>query len=360
MHNIPNKIMKQITKAMKRPEGKLEFKFTCEELFNSNVSNIKIFEVVTGAQIFILERDKNMTINFYHSSPGTGTRIATINLEDLPETNRMSYAITWNETKIYLYVHPLVEGYELIKSEGDVADKSYQVDRNGNIIQLGDEGIEIMRPQIIMEGEKVLEPTAINSWQDTLKAIDILKTGKSDEGYIYEVVVCNYIISSLVTGFETYSKKRFIELEKEGINPNIDDLIDRIFSSYEKNEIDLPNKLKVKAEEKSVSHLEIIAQEKINFQNFDECKKAFNKAYNLRFGDIIEDTNKINELRQFIKYRHKIIHVSPLETILNNNNPSEDTVFSSKDLASEAIDIFSFMINKIHNASLKLRNEDNS
>jgi hypothetical protein len=360
MHNIPDNIMKQITEAMKRPEGTLEFKFTCEELFNPNISKIKIFEVVTGAQIFILERDKNMTINFYHSSPGTSTRVATINLENIPETNKMSYAITWNEREINLYVHPLVEGYELIKSEGNVANKSFQVDRNGNIIQLGDEGVEIMQPQIIVGGEKILDPTAINSWQDTLRAIDILKTGKSDEGYIYEVVVCNFIISSLVTGFETYSKKRFIELEKEGINPNIDELIDRIFSSYEKNEIDLPNKLKEKAEEKGVSYLEIIAQEKINFQNFDECKRAFNKAYNLIFGNIIEDTNKINELRQFIKYRHRIVHVSPLETILNNNNPSEDPIFSNEDLTSEAINVFSYMINQIHNASLKLRNEDNS
>ncbi|RCW48719.1 hypothetical protein DFR80_1673 [Halanaerobium sp. ST460_2HS_T2] len=356
MHNIPKNIMNEIKKAMKRPEGTVEFKYECEDIFNPSVAKIIIFEIISGNQLFILERNREMNIVFYHSSPGAGTRATLIKLDRVPKVSKMSYVFTWNHEEINLYIHPLIENYDLIVSKETTPDVKFRVSKDGSVIRLGNKGIDIMQTKIRSGGKKILDPTAIESWNDTLKAIEILKSAQSDKGYMYDVVVSNFIISSLVTGFETYGKTRFIELEKEGIEPNIEELENRVFSSYEK-EIDLPEKYKDKSTRENISYIEIIAQEKINFQNFNECKRAFNKAYGLVFGEIIHNTNKINELKKIINYRHRIIHVSPLITMLNENKvPEEEPVFSNDSLSTEAVEVFKYIVDQIHTASLKLRN----
>lgn len=86
---------------------------------------------------------------------------------------------------------------------------------------------------MFFDGKPVLEPTAIETWQNTIQGVRLLQKGKSDEGYIFEVLICNLVIATLVTGFETYCKTRFIELEKEGIKPNLENLISMVFSQRE-------------------------------------------------------------------------------------------------------------------------------
>ena len=64
-------------------------------------------------------------------------------------------------------------------------------------------------------GKPILQPTAIDAWKETIKATEILGTGKSDQGYIFETAVTNLTLAVLVTGFEAFTKKRFLEIEQE-------------------------------------------------------------------------------------------------------------------------------------------------
>lgn len=79
-----------------------------------------------------------------------------------------------------------------------------------------------------------MQPTAIDSWKETVKAIEILGTGKSDQGYMFETTVTNLSLAILVTGFEAFTKKRFLEIEQEGIKPNIDAIVNSFFPRRER------------------------------------------------------------------------------------------------------------------------------
>lgn len=358
MHNIPEEMMIQIREAIRRPEGTVEFKFTCPEIFDPRIPKVQIFKVASGAHVFILERDNDMQVKFYHSSPGHGTRVACIGLSSIQPSDQMFYAFTWSHKEIKLCIHPMQQGTNLIISKGVQSQKQFRVAADGSIVQLGEQGIEIMQVKIKVGGRTILLPTAIESWRDTIKATDILQSGKSDQGYIYEVVLCNLVIMSLVTGFETYFKKRFLELEKEGIAPNYEALINRVFTNSER-EAGLPQSIKSDAEQKGVSFLKTIANSKINFQNFEECKRAYNKTYGLKFGDVVQDSNLLSELQKYIGYRHKIVHVSTMTTTLNeDNSPPEEPVFSNKNTASKALQIFDSFVQQVHNATLRLQRVD--
>lgn len=173
-----------------------------------------------------------------------------------------------------------------------------------------------------------------------------------------ESTVVQMGIAMLVSAYEAYFKKRFVELEKEGWVPNIDELLRAIFSnkweSYKKELEQI-----AQAENKSIVELLASGAGKgrfkwgaINFQDFDECKRVFKKCYGIRFGEIVE-SQIIEKVRRFIRYRHEIIDSGRDMTVLNYYElPNKEPIFSTKKILEEARNVFKEFINKIHEATL--------
>lgn len=352
---VNNSLLEKIQEEIKRPEGTLMMKSTIEWLFDASIGNRIVLQLVSGAQLFRVERDNKLNLKFYYSSPGTGTRVASIDLKKITPCQKVAWGFTWSPKKIKLFLGPQLKGEQLVFADGRDSKKKFRVVRGGFVVQLGDDGVEVMDTRFFVEGKPVLEPTAIDVWDNTLEAINILEEGNSSDSYMNKVVLCNIIISTLVSGFEVYCKTRFIELEKEGIKPNIEALIDRVFSQYELEE-DMHKKLEQSAQSEGVSLLEKIAKEKVNFQNYNECKRAYNKAYDLKFGELEIDSNIFKDIKDFILFRHRIIHVSPLLGFLNQPYvPPEEPVFAGKDLLEKGKECFNIFIRKLHEKTLELR-----
>jgi hypothetical protein len=83
MINIPEQNFKQIQEIICRPEGSLTFNYSSPDLFNEKVLDGVLLEIPSGQHFFRLERDNQLHLHYYHSSPGTGTRVATIDLKKL-------------------------------------------------------------------------------------------------------------------------------------------------------------------------------------------------------------------------------------------------------------------------------------
>jgi len=66
----------------------------------------------------------------------------------------------------------------------------------------------------IQDGKREIIPPAIHHWKKTFIAIDALKQAYSDD-FPNQVAITNMILILLVSGFETYCKVRFMELEKK-------------------------------------------------------------------------------------------------------------------------------------------------
>jgi hypothetical protein len=359
VHNIPPDIFKQIQEAICRPEGTFTFEYYSKDLFDRSKKGGLLLEVPSGEHLFRLERDDELQIHFYHSSPGTGTRVASINLKDVPPCDKVFMSFTWTPEEINLYLGPRVSDGKLFSAKGVSSQQQFRVGKDGAVYQIGDHGVEVMQVNVYQGGKPVLQPTALNAWKDTLKATQILATGQSDQGYIFENVVTNLTLAILVTGFEAYTKKRFQEIELEGIAPDIDAVINSFFPQKERD-VGIAEILRSEAKDEQKTVLQLIVERDfINFQNYQKCKLAYNKAYQLKFGDLGLQSTIIEKIKKIITYRHRIIHVSPLIGMLNQANvPREEPVFPKKELAAEAIREFEEFVDRLHKATLKLRRKD--
>lgn len=356
MQNIPPHIFRHIQEAICRPEGTFSFNYESPDLFNKEKPGGIILEIPSGQHLLRLERDNDLFIHIYHSSPGTGTRVATIDLNSLLPAPNVFMAFSWTPEEIKLHIGPKAPGANLSTATGVASQKKFRVGSDGQVYQIGDQGVEVMGVSFYQAGQPVVLPTALEAWTETVKAIEVLATGKSAEGYIFEIVVTNLTLAILVTGFEAYTKKRFLELEQEGISPDPEAIIAAFYPKKER-EAGIKTLLESEAKDANVSLLQhVVARDAINFQNYNNCKRAFNKAYGVKFGELNLANNILESLQSYIRYRHKIVHVSPSIGMLNQELvPPEEPVFPKKETSDTAKHCFNEFIAALHQATLSLR-----
>ncbi|MDH5745199.1 MAG: hypothetical protein OEZ52_16780 [Candidatus Aminicenantes bacterium] len=354
--SIPREKKEELLKALQRPEGTFIFTAKYVGIFEKAKGKGLLIDLASGNRIIRLERDESLDVNFYYSSPGTGTRVATVNISELEGNTKLWFGLTWSPQEINLYIGGVEVKTGLLRGIGKKSDFELRVGKNGSIYQIGDKGVKVLGARVRIGGELVLGLTAIESWNETLEAIQILKTGKSPKGYVFEAIVANMIIVILSTGFEVYCKKRFCELIGEGIIPNYDEL-EKKFLSNQEIEVGLNEIFKKEAKEKGVSFAELLVEKRrIDFGNWDHCKNSYNKGYGIRFGiDLGVDNRVLENIQKYINYRHRIVHASPMLTVLNEDDDSPRGPEFAPKIIESAIEEFIELIGKIHEATLKLR-----
>jgi hypothetical protein len=204
MRNLPPNIVEQIREAILRPEGTVTFEYSSDVLFNPKVPGGILFEIATGAHLFRVERDDELRLSFYHSSPGTGTRVATVDLKNVVSSSKVFLAFSWTPTEINFNVGPRIAGGQLVSAKGIPSPKQFRVGRDGSVFQVGDVGVEVMGVSVYQNGKPILQPTAHDAWKSTVESVKVLLGGSSEKGYIFDTVASNLILSILVTGFEAY------------------------------------------------------------------------------------------------------------------------------------------------------------
>lgn len=356
--SVPPQAVEQIRDAMKRPEGTLSFVYSFDGLFDPELGYGILLEVVTGAIIFRLERDPDLNLHFFHSSPGTGTRVANVDIRPLKGSTKVLIGLVWSPSETRLHLGDLRKDSEqLLTGVGKPSPRQFRVDSSGAICQVGDEGVQVMGISVFEKGRLMLQPTAIEAWNSTVQAIKILLTGMSPEGYIFEVISTNMTIVMLVTGFEIYCKRRFLELEGEGISPDFNNLAKKFFSSGERERGEIEAIIQEAHAESISATRKIVNQGRIDFQNYERCKLAFNKGYGIRFGEDIGVSNMLlEEVQRLITFRHKIVHLSPLLGMLNQEQvPPQEPIFPNRQYAEKAVNTFDGFIQGLHRATLRLR-----
>jgi hypothetical protein len=353
---IPKDAIDKIREALKLPEATFEFRYTFDKLFDPKAGTGVLMQVVTGEILIRLERGPKLNLLFIHSSPSTGTRMASANIDALIGSDAVRLLMMWSPTEIGLQVADANNASRFVRAIGANSDRKFRVGGDGNVYEVGDKGVEVAGLRVTKGGRTVLQPTAIESWSFTVEGVKILFRGSSPDGYIFENVTTNMAIVMLMTGFETYCGRRFLEMENEGIKPNHDALVDEFLSSKERDRGD-PAAIVQEAKEKNVSPVMILKQKKIDFGNWDHCKSAYNKGYGVKFGELKVANTVLEELQHLIRYRHRIVHVSPLLGMLNDDRISqgESPVFANRQYGNQAISVTSEFVEALHEATLKLR-----
>ncbi|MEW6048925.1 MAG: hypothetical protein AB1609_21060 [Bacillota bacterium] len=348
-------IMEELQRQLRRPEGTVEFRSSADLLLGQVCSQQVLLQVVAAAQVFRIEKEPPKLLRLYHFSPGTGSRVATVDLAGVAACEEVYWGFSWSPDETNLFVGPIppVRG-GLLLSKGERTSKAYRAAKDGFVVQLGDDGVEVMEPRLFIDGQLVVGPTAREVWENTVEAVRVLLDAPLGD-YRFEVVMSNLVIIMLVTGYEVYCRTRFVELEQEGVQPDLRRLVEKVFSRQER-EAGEPERLDRQAREEHITFLEKIARVKINFQNYEECKKAYRAAYGVAFGAIGIPAAEVYSLKRFIEYRHRIVHVSPMIAMLNERHvPPEQPEFSNRQLARRALECFGAFVEALHKASLTLR-----
>jgi len=353
VRNIPPEVLKKIQEEMCRPEGTVEFDYVSETLFDTALPQEVILEVAAGAHVFQLVRNERLELLFYHSAPGTGTRVATVDLTSVTPCFRVYIALVWSPSETRLHVGPRVSGGKLVRAEGRPSPVQLRVGDDGRVYRIGDTSLAVGHYSVRLGGHLVLQPTAIEAWRNTVQAVELLRKAKSEEGYAFEVILSNFIIVTLVTGFEAYCKTRFLELESEGINPDLEALITAFYSQRERAHFTADD-LKEEAVTRNRTVLQkIVGDRRINFQDYEEAKKAYRRAYGIKFGEIGVSSNDLALLQRLIHHRHRVVHFSPWESYLPV--ASGEPELSDQKLVEKAVDCFNRFVNRLHEATLRLR-----
>ncbi len=341
MKNLSPEVLEQIREAVKRSEGTMTFNYTSEaDLFDPNIPGGIIFEMPSGGHYFRLERTDNVEIHFYHSSPGTGTRVAVVDLKSVKPSKKIFFGFSWSPTEIKLHVGPKTEGGKLMSANGIPSSKIFRVAKDGSVVQVGDAGVRVMGIKVRQGAKTILESTALESWEETKESIRILHSGKSKEGYIFDTLIANLTFPLMVTGFEVYAKRRLTELEEEGIAPSFKKIGEKM----------RPNK-------KYNSNQEML--ETINFQDFkNECKGVYFYGYDIRFRELGIKNEELEKLERVFDYRGRVTHNSSLLSMLNESLvPQQDPVFNNKSQALYHLRILDDFIQKLHRKTLTLKKD---
>lgn len=325
--------------------GTIMLKMTVQNLLNNTV----LLRHSVGESIFHLYSDTQFNLVFSHYSSKTGIRESKVNLEEFNSLNTVLVAFRWSEKENYLYVSEPEKS--IVKaSRGESRGGRLRIDENGAIYQIGDNGLEIGSYRFVEDGKNVLLPYAKEVWNSTITKVNVLIDGCKLKDYLFEATVVQQCIVMLVTGLEVYTKNRFLEMEQIGKNNANSESLLKEFA----NSTDVRKDVEDYSASNNISILQSLIKIRghglINFQDWDKCKRAFNKGYNIKFGKLPDLKPVILEnIPKYCQWRHKIIHSKINMEVLNMEEvPPKEPIFANKEFIEKARDEFIDFIEKLH------------
>ncbi|WP_266206265.1 hypothetical protein [Pontibacter kalidii] len=351
-HGFPQDQIGELQEMMRYPEGSFVNQIFLGVFSFGDNSAFRIIEVPTGKIVLILEKDINDNLVFYHSSPGTGTRRAFIDLKKFKLDRLLTIIMIWSPDQIKLVVgNQGLNNQEV--SLGSPSTVKFGIAEDGEIIQMGDEGIQTISVEIYSNGKQLFKNSAVETWDSVVEAAELLlNNNPNTRDYSYEAVIVNMILVILVTGFESYCKHRFLELEEEGIQVNFESLANAFLDRSEKEVNEIQAILNAAQLEGITPTQKLIKQGRINFQNFDVAKKAFKKGFDISFhNDLGMSKESLDEIKSIIRIRHRIVHVSLMMSILNPLEKGRP-IFPKYEYARRAVKTFNSFIKAIHHQTL--------
>jgi hypothetical protein len=360
----PQDFPPEATEALRRPEGTLVFTYESEQLFDRSAGHGILLQIPSGPYLLRLERDANLVLRFLHASPGSGTRLAEVDITPLDGPDPLLVCLAWSPEETRLHVGRPGDPSSILVGHGERTTQRFQITRRMDssgcpeILQVGDHGLDVLGFRVYEGAAPIVEPPAIEAWREIAKAVEMLGGAESKEGFIFEVVQTNTTLVMLVTGLEAYSQKRFGELDEEGINLDLESLAGASRLSKTVERLGGVDGIVRDAEAAGTSPGVLLSgRTGFNFQDYEQCKAAYRAGYGINFADDLRlDSDDLRRLKRAIGYRHQIIHVSPLNGMLSPpEKPGEVPVFANREFAIEAISLFSRFTEGLHDATLKLR-----
>lgn len=331
-------------------EGTVAFKLDISAVLKQfeGKERLILFEAITNKTIFYIDCFEQ-NIRFIQSNPNYNTKVAEFNLTDINGFSYSKLIVNWSKKFNNFYIEDLDSNKVIHKKSRSVKWK-FKSDINGNIIQIGSDNAEVKMVEIISNGEIELQPSAKEILDHQFEKIEVMISNSKLTDYSFELTMIQQVLVMLATTFEVYSQARFQELSEERLI-DLNHLYSLLPNKYRQQHFETNNK---KFEENADLHLKwFIEQKKINFQNWDECKKAYACVYNIKFSDLNVDNSILVNINKVMKARHVIIHSrKDISTLNYDDVHSQNPIFINQDLGKSLKQNFKSFLYKLHETSL--------
>ncbi|MFH0883153.1 MAG: hypothetical protein V2A56_09210 [bacterium] len=350
--------MVEIDAPINHPAGTFSFHYkkriSGEQLFTDPFIFFQIFD---RPNVLRLKYNGRSIIYEFSNSILSATYRASIDIDAYVDCEEVIITLVWYKDGIVLYFGR--PGEKPINIKGQKVNYQIRgIDRN-HIIQFGDEGVKSWDYSFETPGQVVIEPYALEKWENMKRAVQDILSYIEENDYHKEVLLSNMCLVMIVTGYEAYLRTRFIEMYYEKlIEFDYENLFSVILSQREKeNKYDID--IREDAENDNVSIVEkLIEKRKIEFQSWELTKRVYNKSYGIKFGGLGIDNSLLSKIKSCVEHRHKIIHVNPTVTVIGEfDGKVENIVFMKKHLLIDIMNQFDLFINKLHLKTIKKDDE---
>lgn len=328
-------------------EWTLYFRFSKSNLF-INIYYTLILKEYKNKTIFVLDRileNWKDILRFIQSNPNYKTKICKLDITNFKDKDNFIVIMTWDsKNNLYFWT----DSEDLIKTESiENENLNFRVWNDWWVYQIWDENVMVKDFNINIWWNTILEASAIEKYEMQKERINqLFQNSQIKKDYLFETTIYQQILVMLVTWIEVYWKTRFIELlDEKSVNDN--DIINTFVFKKHKDYINELNNL----DNWKQKILKILDDKRINFQNFEDFKSAFNKWFWINTWSF----DNLEKIKEIFQIRHKIIHTKNDMTILNQyemNKKWEQPKFLNNDFVKEMIKIVDNFINDFHKMTL--------
>lgn len=353
---MPTDGLRGVVEGLTNPAGMFHLTWLAKGFLSPSADALTYMLIPAGRMVFALERDPDLVLRFFHTTPGRGTLASALKLDGLSDAKKLDVLLVWKPDEVRLIAGDPDRPDLILEGEAFKPEREYRVDLRGRVHHFGNAAFLDYR---VTEGDEVvLMPTAREAWQATRNGVETLLSAHSDQ-QMFGTAQCNLAFIVLCAGFEAYLSRRFLEVEGEGVRPALDELI-RAFTSKAERQSGYEAEVRRSAARKGSSPLgELVERRKINFQNWEHAKRAYRKAYGIAFGQLSGvDSCLLTAIQRYLEYRHQAVHESPFTRILNQQwCPPETPLWAGPDVANVASSEFDAFLSSLHDATLALGNQ---
>lgn len=280
-------------------------------------SHILFVEELDGV-FFSLERTGN-SAKYIRCNQGAKTRICTIDLEKFRKSKNVMVRMTWTLDKAHLFLVDADNQKIKEKVESVESESVFRKGPNGSYFQIGDSGVKVSGFKFSANNKALITPWAIEladfrfeRIKEVLDHCDNIDIGKG----FFALTISQQSIVMMTTLFEVFCRERFLELEKSRL-PALSEMYRLVPKDLQESIADYCTNC---AFTTKISPLRIFVEDRrINFQNWDNCKRAYNKVFDIKFGEIEIDGIILENIQKVLRHRHKIIHTKDESSFINDS-----------------------------------------
>lgn len=313
-----------------------------------------ILEGSLGAHCFRITYSPEFA-KFYHSSPGTGTRVLVASTSGFSLPENIQFLATWHPEKIVFVLVKLDnDGRESSAVFGIAGEPEFELvaAADGTVYQIGAPGLSVGNFEMRLGSVTYLVQSAIKYWNSSLVVVNTLLSACENPQCPDKSPFYNSALRTIISSFERYCKSRLGEMELEGYEFDYEGFAKKAFTKSErKDEIHLEYLSEARA--KKLGILEYVIQNKrIYINNFSDISDFFKKPFKLYISNIELKESEIQIIKDSFDYRHNLTHYDPINNYFIRKDGSFVTF--SKESVEFARDTFIKLVSGIHGLSLGL------